>query len=159
MVFAVDRDMNESDSTAARTAALRLLTHGRRSLPDVEVDSYSVELESDEGLTGDQAAKGVFIRILDELRQPLRKAGTDPLGTKPSARISRKKLDEMLANGEPEETALVQGAVEEFAQQLAAVVAHFLKLKSWRDTESIVVGADSVKGVLAKWRSRVPTCF
>ena len=117
MVFAEVRDVNESDSTAARSAALRLLTHGRRSLPGVEVDSYSVELEFDEGLTGDQAAKGAFIRILDGLRWPLRAAGMDPLGTKPSAHISRKKLESTLADGAPEETAIVQGAVEEFAQQ------------------------------------------
>ena len=35
---------------------------------------------------------------------------------------------------------MVQGAIEDFAQELAAVVRRFLRLKGWRDTERIVVG-------------------
>ena len=34
----------------------------------------------------------------------------------------------------------MQGAVEDFAQELALVIRRFLKLKAWRDTEKIVVG-------------------
>jgi hypothetical protein len=35
---------------------------------------------------------------------------------------------------------VVQSAIEDFAQELASVVRRFMKLKSWRDTERIVVG-------------------
>ena len=46
----------------------------------------------------------------------------------------------MLSEGEPEAAALVQSAVEEFAQQLAQVIRRFLRQKAWRDTECIVIG-------------------
>jgi hypothetical protein len=60
-----------------------LPTHGARSLPRVEVDSYSIELEDKDGFAGDKANKGAFLRILDEVRKPLAKLGEDPLGHKP----------------------------------------------------------------------------
>ncbi len=34
----------------------------------------------------------------------------------------------------------MQGAIEDFSQELALVIRRFLKLKAWRDTERIVVG-------------------
>ena len=34
----------------------------------------------------------------------------------------------------------MQGAIEDFAQELALVIRRYLKLKAWRDTERIVVG-------------------
>jgi predicted NBD/HSP70 family sugar kinase len=117
-----------------------LPTHGAQTLPDVEVDSYSIELEDDEGFAGDKANKGAFLRILDEIRKRLRDFGDDPLGSKPSAEISRKKLGALLATGDPEAAAVVQTAVEDFAQELQKVIRRFLKLKAWRDTECIVVG-------------------
>ena len=46
----------------------------------------------------------------------------------------------MLEEGEPEAAGLVQGAVEEFAEQLAEVIRRFLRLKQWRDTERFVIG-------------------
>jgi predicted NBD/HSP70 family sugar kinase len=106
----------------------------------VDVDSYSLILEDGDGFAGDKANKGAFARILDELRKPLRESGEDPLGSKASAQISRKKLGALLAEGEPDEAALVQSAIEDFAQQLTGVITRFLKLKSWRDTECIVIG-------------------
>jgi predicted NBD/HSP70 family sugar kinase len=114
--------------------------HGAQRLPSVDVDSYSLKLEDGDGLAGDKASKGAFVRILDELRKPLRESGEDPLGSKASAQISRKKLGALLAEGEPDEAAIIQSAIEDFAQQLAGVIGRFLKLKSWHDTECIVIG-------------------
>jgi hypothetical protein len=124
----------------------------------VEVDSYSLELEDEEGFAGDKANKGAFIEILDELRKPLRASGEDPLGGKPSAKISRKKLGALLIDGKPEEVAVVQSAIEEFAQQLKGVICRFLKLKSWQGTEQIVVGGgfrDSRVGEVAIARAGI----
>jgi hypothetical protein len=115
-------------------------THGAQRLPSVDVDSYSLELEDGDGFAGDKANKGAFGRILDELRKPLRESGEDPLGSKPSSQISRKKLGALLAEGEPDEAAIVQSAIEDFAQQLTGVIGRFLKLKGWHDTECIVIG-------------------
>jgi predicted NBD/HSP70 family sugar kinase len=116
------------------------LLHGASSLPGITVDSYSLELEDEDGFAGDKASKGAFLEILERIREPLRQLGEDPLGKSPSSEISRKKLGALLEKGEPEAAAVVQSAVEDFAQQLQATIRRFLKLKSWRDTECIVVG-------------------
>src|SRR5215472_8283220 len=97
---------------------LLMPAHGARSLPAVDIECYSLELEDEEGFTGDKASKGAFISILDDLRKPLAKLGEDPLGDKKTEQISRKKLASILAEGDPEAAALVQGALEQFAQQL-----------------------------------------
>jgi predicted NBD/HSP70 family sugar kinase len=115
-------------------------THGAARLPSVDVDSYNVELKDDEGLLGDRANKSAFIAILERWRKPLRKAGDDPFGDKASEDISRKELDALLAEGDLEAAGVVQGAIEDFAQELALVIRRFLKLKAWHDTERIVVG-------------------
>lgn len=114
--------------------------HGASSLPAVGIESYSLELEDEDGYAGDKASKGAFVRILDDLRKPLAKLGDDPLGKKPSEQISRKKLAAILAEGDPEAAALVQAALEQFAQQLYSVIRRFSKLKAWRDVEAIAVG-------------------
>jgi predicted NBD/HSP70 family sugar kinase len=122
------------------TTAPSVATHGAASLPEVEVDSYAVELKDDDGLLGDRANKDAFTAILERWRKPLRKAGDDPFGDKASEDISRKKLDALLTEGDPEAAGVVQGAIEDFAQELALVIRRFLKLKAWHDTERIVVG-------------------
>src|SRR5262249_838935 len=115
-------------------------TYGAVRLPSVDVDSYNVELKDDEGLLGDRANKSAFTAILERWRKPLRKAGDDPFGDEASEDIGRKELDALLVEGDPEAAGVVQGAVEDFAQELALVIRRFLKLKAWHDTEKIVVG-------------------
>jgi predicted NBD/HSP70 family sugar kinase len=127
-------------TTGPGTPQPTLPTHGASTLPSVEVDSYNVEIEDEDGFVGDRASKSAFRQILDDVRKLLREAGEDPLGDKPSDDISKKKLDALLANGDSEAAAVVQSAVEEFARQLAGVIRRFLRLKAWRDTEIIVVG-------------------
>jgi predicted NBD/HSP70 family sugar kinase len=117
-----------------------LPTHGAATLPSAEVVSYNVELEDDEGFVGDRASKGAFREILDSVRKVLQASGEDPLGTKETEEISKKKLDELLTKGDAEAAAVVQSAMEEFARQLASVIQRFLRLKAWRDTKCIAVG-------------------
>ena len=122
------------------TTLPNVATHGASRLPAVDVDSYNVELKDDEGFLGDRANKGAFREIIENWRKPLRKAGDDPFGDEPSEDISKKKLDSLLTEGDPEAAGIVQGAIEDFSQELALVIRRFLKLKAWRDTERIVVG-------------------
>jgi hypothetical protein len=114
--------------------------HGASRLPSVEVDSFNVELKDDEGFLGDRASKGAFREILDGLRKPLRKNGDDPLGKKSAGEIPKDDLDQALVGDDVGAAALVHGAIEEFAQELAYVTRRFLKTKAWADTERIVVG-------------------
>jgi predicted NBD/HSP70 family sugar kinase len=122
------------------TKAETVATHGATRLPLVRVDSYNVELKDDEGFLGDRANKRAFREIIDNWRKPLRKAGKDPLGDAPTDEISKKELDALLKEGDPEAAGIVQGAIEDFAQELALVIRRFLRLKQWQKTEAIVIG-------------------
>jgi len=125
-----------ADSEAPRS----MPRHGDKHLPGVTVDSYNCELEDEEGFLGDRACKGAFRQMIEEWRKPLRRAGSDPLGDKPSEELSKKELDTLLTQGEPEAAAIIQSAMEDFAQQLAHVIQRYLKLKPWKETEAIVIG-------------------
>jgi len=114
--------------------------HGSSRLPSVVVDSYNIELKDQEGFVGDRANQGAFRERLEKWRKVLRKSGEDPLGDKSSEEIAKKELDKALISGAPETAGVVHAAVEEFAKELAAVTKRFLNLKTWRDTERIVVG-------------------
>jgi hypothetical protein len=114
--------------------------HGATRLPSVDVDSFNIELKDDDGYLGDRASKGAFRKILEALREPLKKNGDDPLGGKSADSISKNTLDEALVGDDIGAAALVHGAIEEFAQELAYVTQRFLKTKAWADTERIVVG-------------------
>jgi predicted NBD/HSP70 family sugar kinase len=141
-------------SATASTA----IPHGALQLPSVTIDSYNVELRDKEGFIGDRASNRAFREILDDWRERLRKVDEDPLGDTPSREISKKKLDKLLIDGDPEAAGVVQGAIEDFAQELATVVRRFLRAKGWRDTQRIVVGGglrESRIGELAIGRATV----
>jgi len=132
--------------------------HGATRLPSVDVDSFNIELKDEDGFLGDRASKGAFRRILDGLRKPLKKNGEDPLGNKSADTIAKTTLDEALAGNDIGAAALVHGAIEEFARELAYVTQRFLKTKAWADTERIVVGGgfrDSRVGAIAIARTDI----
>ena len=132
--------------------------HGASRLPSVEVDSFNLELKDDDGFLGDRASKGAFRQILDTLRKPLKKAGEDPLGRKSAEAMGKSALDEALMGDDIHAAALVHGAIEEFAQELAYVTERFMKSKAWAGTERIVVGGgfrESRVGELAIARSGI----
>src|SRR3954464_8031256 len=114
--------------------------HGAMRLPAVEVDSYNLELKDDEGFLGDRASKGAFRTILENWRKAMRKNGEDPFGDEASDEISKKKLDAILSDGNPEAAGILQGAIEDSAQERALIPRRFLKTKGWRDTERVVIG-------------------
>jgi predicted NBD/HSP70 family sugar kinase len=135
-----------------------LNAHGAKRLPSVEVDSYNLEIKDEDGFVGDKASRGAFHDILEKWREPLRKLGVDPLGDKLSEEMSKKQLDKMLAEGDPEAGGIIHSAVEEFAQALTSVIKRFLKTSAWRGTEAIVIGGgfrDSRVGELAVGRAEV----
>ena len=123
-----------------QSAAAVTLAHGASRLPAVEVASYNVELKDDEGFIGDRASKGAFRKFIDNWRKPMRDIGEDPFGDEPRARSRKKRLDALLASGDPEVAGVIQSAIELFAQELAVVMQRFLKLKEWKDASRIVIG-------------------
>jgi predicted NBD/HSP70 family sugar kinase len=126
------------ETSEAATASL--LAHGAEQLSLVIVDTYNAELRSADGFIGDRASKRAFQAILEDWRERVRLVGDDPLGKTPSEDISKKELDKLLAEGDAEAAGVIHGAIEEFAQEFATVIRRFLRLKSWKDTQRIVVG-------------------
>ena len=144
----------------ADTAAATIIgPHGAKVLPSVEVDSYNLEIKDDEGFLGDRASRKAFHAILENWRKPLRKLATDPFGDTPSDDLSRTKLDEIVKEGKDlEAIAVIQSAIEEYAQELSLVVRRFLKAKAWEGTERIAMGGgfrDSYIGELAIARANL----
>jgi hypothetical protein len=117
------------------------LRHGAAQLPGIVVDTYNADLRDAEGFVGDRASRRAFAALVEDWRERLRKSGQeDPLGEIPARELKKKKLDKVLLEGAPEAAALVHSAIEDFAQELAAVIRRFLRLKEWRETQTILVG-------------------
>jgi predicted NBD/HSP70 family sugar kinase len=148
--------MKMNDSPAG---ALTVFSHSARTLTEVTVDSYNEELREVDGFVGDRASGRAFRKIIDECRARFVAQGLeDPLGDAATREISKSKLDKMLAGKDPLAAGLVHTAVEEFAQELAAVIQQFLTLPSWAQTERIVVGGGLIAshiGELAMGRAAV----
>jgi hypothetical protein len=121
-------------------ASVPIAGHGSEQLPAVVVDSYNVEIKDEGGFIGDRAKKSVFSESLEKWREPLKRAGDDPFGDREITELSKKDLEAILSKGDAEAAAVIQGAIEDFAQELAFVIRRFLKAKGWRDTERIAVG-------------------
>jgi predicted NBD/HSP70 family sugar kinase len=135
-----------------------LVQHGAAELPSVTVDSYNLELRDKEGFIGDRASKRAFAAKIEDWRERLRKVDADPFGDVPTGTLSKKQLDELLGKGDSEAAAIVHGAVEDFAQELAGVIRRFLRVKEWQETERIVAGGgfkESRMGELAIARASV----
>jgi predicted NBD/HSP70 family sugar kinase len=131
----------QHDENAMPQATLpAVAAHGAMRLPSVDLDSYNVELKDDEGFIGDRASKSAFRQVIENLRSPLRRLGADPLGEDASEELTKKKLDELLAHGDPEAAGVIQAAIEEFSQEFALIIRRYLKLKEWKDTQRIAVG-------------------
>jgi predicted NBD/HSP70 family sugar kinase len=112
--------------------------HGASVLPHVRVDSYNLELRHKDGFIGDRASKRAFAEIFQDWRDRFARIDEDPFGDQED--VSKKKLDEALFSGDPEAAGVVHGAIEDFAQEFAAVTRRFLRTKDWADTQKIAVG-------------------
>ena len=116
------------------------LAHGASLLPLVTIDDYNNELRDKNGFVGDNANKKTFQQKLDDWRKRVRKFGDDPIGKVATEKLSKKKIEALLKGDDMEAAALVMGAVEDFSQDFAKVIAKFLKDERWSKTERIVVG-------------------
>ncbi len=126
--------------TEAAATAQSLTVHGATRLSTVHVDTYNADLRDEDGFIGDRASGRAFKAILEDGRDRVRQTDADPIGDVPSSAVSKKKLDDLLVNGDPEAAGVVLGTIEDFAQEFAAVIRRFLRLDEWRGTQRIVVG-------------------
>ena len=126
--------------TQAEPLVSSLAGHGAGRLTAVHIDTYNAELRDEAGFIGDRASGRAFRAILDDVRERVSQGDGDPVGDVPSRDISKKKLDRLLLDGDPEAAGVVIGTIEEFAQEFATVIGRFLRLDEWHGTQRIVVG-------------------
>src|SRR3712207_2296803 len=82
--------------------------HGATELPAVTVDTANATLRTPDGFLGDRASSTAFRAILAEWRQRLAAVDKeDPFGDAAPETISRRQLDKLLAEGDPELAGLV----------------------------------------------------
>jgi hypothetical protein len=123
------------------------LRHGATLLAKVRVDAYNAELRHDGTFIGDRANKRAFQRSLDKWRENVHRAVGDPFNISTSQLYKDKcMLQDIFINGDYKAAGVILGAMEDFAQELAAVVQCLLKLDQWRDTEMIFVGGGFREG-------------
>jgi len=122
----------------ANASALR---HGGAQLRGIVVDTYKADFREADGFVGDRVSRRAFATLVENWRERLRNSGQDdPLGKIPAKELKKKKLAKVLLDGKPEAAALIHSAIEEFEQELATVIRRFLRLKEWRETQTILIG-------------------
>ncbi len=126
--------------TQAAATTFGLAGHGAGRLTAVHIDTYNAELRDKEGFIGDRASGRAFRAILDDGRERVRQGDEDPIGNMASTRISKKKLDRLIVDGDPLAAGVVLGTIEDFAQEFATVIRRIMHLEGWRGTQRIVVG-------------------
>ncbi|WP_046114982.1 ROK family protein [Aquincola tertiaricarbonis] len=114
--------------------------HGSCTLADVRIDGYSLEIEDEDGLVGDQASQTAFRELLAQWRERMERAGHDPLGPTPSEEMSKETLDRLALSGDTEAARTVALAINEFSERLAYVIGRLMKHPSWQGVQRIVVG-------------------
>ena len=129
-------------TAAKRSGASRepVTVHGAESLPSVSVASYNLELRDKDGFIGDRASRRAFREKLDDWRERLGRLDADPFGDVESAELSKKQLDKALQGEDTDAAALIHGAIEDFAQELAGVIRRFRRTKGWEKVERVAVG-------------------
>lgn len=134
--------MKKNDEPASdRPPAEGPAAHGARELPAVTVEGYSLQLRDKDGFIGDQASQTAFRQLLERWRQRRRRKGKDPLGGVHSKDLSKSELDAALGETKSSEAAdVVDGVIEQFAEELAWVIDRFLRQPSWHGVQRIVIG-------------------
>jgi predicted NBD/HSP70 family sugar kinase len=124
------------------------IEHGSRKLRFVAVDSYNIELRDGESFLGDRANKRAFQAMVDDWRRRLRRDGGDPLKHRPTEELykDKKELERILVSGDPEAAGVLIGSIEQFAGELAAVIARLLETPEWRDAQCIAIGGGFREG-------------
>ncbi len=116
------------------------IVHGAAELPAVTVDDYNLEIKDGDGFIGDRACKSAFSDRREDWRKRVRRTGPDLLGETPTRDFSKKQLDALFSGEEPLATALIFGAIDDYAAAFAGVIQRFMKEDRWKKTERIAIG-------------------
>ncbi|MBS7456823.1 ROK family protein [Coralloluteibacterium stylophorae] len=125
-------------------------SHAAARLPGLSIDSYNLELCDGDAFVGDRASQSAFRELLEERRRHQRTGDADPFGDTPSAKLSKKTIDEVLRSSDEHAAHLVHGAVEDYARRLVGVVRQFLDSAPWRGVQHIVFGGGMQEGAAGR---------
>lgn len=114
--------------------------HGSRWLPGLSITGYSLVLNDAEGLVGDRASQTAFRDILARWHYALAREGEGALGDVDVESMSKQDLDDLAAHGDTDAKRAIALAVQEFAQELSAVVSRFASHPSWQAVRRVAVG-------------------
>lgn len=130
-------DIATEDAPESGTAS----QHGLMELPEVSIESYNLEIREGRRFVGDKASGRAFRALLDKVQaQAGDLAEESDIGDEKLAEMKKKEWDRLLTNGDANAAAIIHSAVEEFSQNLAAVVRRYLRHKSWRGVKKVAVG-------------------
>ncbi|MCR6700407.1 MAG: ROK family protein [Dokdonella sp.] len=119
--------------------------HGASALPAVRVSAYNLALRAGDGYLGDRANKRAFHTHLDRWREIAARDGQDPFGIEDSSTLGRKALTRAYDGRDARSAAIVQAAIESFANALADVASTFL-VRAWPGVRRIAVGGGFRRG-------------
>jgi hypothetical protein len=116
------------------------LQHGALEFPTFNIETYSLAVRDDNGFVGDNASRPAFQSILQAWRTLFEALhGKDPLGGKPSEEIPKRRLDQLMEKEGPA-AAAIQGALQDYAEQLGRVIRRFLNQESWKGVQRVIIG-------------------
>ncbi|HZV07731.1 MAG TPA: hypothetical protein VE999_21775 [Gemmataceae bacterium] len=110
------------------------------------MEAYELELRENGKFVGSRADRQAFVDLLEKWREEFRRRGEDPLGRKPTADLSRGKLEKLLMNGDVKAAGVILGAIEDFARALEEVIERFMKQPAWSGVKEIIVGGGFSRG-------------
>lgn len=129
----------DKDAKAQRELGI-IGPHGDMRLASVVIEGYSLELRHGDRFVGDIASRTAFRHMLDAWRKLFTSmVGKDPMGDQPTRQLSKHRLDALLEK-EGVAAQAIEAASEDYAMQLAHVVQRFLKHKTWRGVQRIIIG-------------------
>lgn len=125
------------------------LSHGRMKLPSVAIEGYSLNLKRGGDFLGDTASRKAFRKMLEAWSRLFGTIhGKHPLGM-PAEDLNKKQLDKLLAAKGPA-AAAIASAMEDYAHQLAHVVRQFLKHRTWKGVQRVIVGGGFKQSAVGK---------
>lgn len=132
------------------TSGEKLLQHGTAELPGVLVSSYNLDVKSGGKILNLRVRKAAFSEQVDAMRHEIRKVAADPLGDIPTDDLGKKALGGILDGPDPEAAAIVQTAVDQFANEIAEVLSRFLKHKLWQGVTRVAIGGGFKEGLVGE---------
>ena len=121
-------------------AQLPFPCHGASALPDVLVESYNVELREKRRFVGDRANKKAFAALVEKWRKLVENKSDEKLRELSFKKLNKKKLEQILLEGDADAAGVVQAAIDDFAERLAGVIERYLEQPDWKKTELIFIG-------------------